>query len=103
MAAKKKDRSAAAASSPLPRRLLGLVLVLVLVVCIFFLPGHHVKEKIADILHLAQNSGPLGLAIFLLSHILLIILCFPGTILFEWGAGLLFGLGGGFAMVLTAK
>lgn len=48
-------------------------------------------------------DGPLGSAAFAAVHTLAIVLCFPGTVLFELAAGALYGLGAGVFVVAAAK
>lgn len=48
-------------------------------------------------------DGPAGTLAFAALHTLAIVLCFPGTILFELAAGALYGLGTGVVVVSLAK
>eukprot|EP01119_Soliformovum_irregulare_P024984 TRINITY_DN9114_c0_g1_i1.p1 TRINITY_DN9114_c0_g1~~TRINITY_DN9114_c0_g1_i1.p1 ORF type:complete len:235 (-),score=35.65 TRINITY_DN9114_c0_g1_i1:29-733(-) len=57
-------------------------------------------SAIIDWIHSLGWIGPLVLSIL---HILAVSVCFPGTVLFELGAGLLFGIFGGVLLVSFSK
>jgi uncharacterized membrane protein YdjX (TVP38/TMEM64 family) len=50
-----------------------------------------------------ESLGYLAPLIFLIIHCLAITVCFPLTILLEWGCGFLFGIVGGSCLILLSK
>ena len=60
-------------------------------------------EAIVGICEWASSHGALGLSAFAATHAAAVVVCFPGTILFELAAGFAFGVFEGAALAWAAK
>eukprot|EP01116_Phalansterium_solitarium_P011215 TRINITY_DN26833_c0_g1_i1.p1 TRINITY_DN26833_c0_g1~~TRINITY_DN26833_c0_g1_i1.p1 ORF type:complete len:290 (-),score=53.98 TRINITY_DN26833_c0_g1_i1:270-1139(-) len=85
------------------RYILGIFLAFVLLVCLSFIDVSSAKQQIVGFLDYVDSLGYVGPIIYGTVHMLAVSVCFPATILFELGAGFLYGLFGGVLIVLAAK
>eukprot|EP01114_Cavostelium_apophysatum_P008969 TRINITY_DN22038_c0_g1_i1.p1 TRINITY_DN22038_c0_g1~~TRINITY_DN22038_c0_g1_i1.p1 ORF type:complete len:314 (+),score=22.11 TRINITY_DN22038_c0_g1_i1:127-942(+) len=76
--------------------------LVVLVVAIFSLDATEIRAKVFDVVAYIESAGPFGPLLMFLCHCIAVIICFPGTILFEISSGFLFGLWG-IALVTISK
>ncbi|PRP80414.1 hypothetical protein PROFUN_11960 [Planoprotostelium fungivorum] len=69
-------------------------LLCVLILSIFFIDGHALRDNIASIITWMQSLGTIAPFIYYVLHTTAVILCFPGTWFLEIGAGIVFGFWG---------
>jgi uncharacterized membrane protein YdjX (TVP38/TMEM64 family) len=69
----------------------------------FLFPTNVAKSGLITFIEWAKSTGPIGLVLLIVFHVFAIVICFPGTILFELAEGLIFGVIYGGSMALLAK
>jgi len=68
-----------------------------------FIDRNAVRQTIASFIAYVDGLGTLGLILLITVHAAAVAVCFPATVLFELGEGLVFGLFGGMLTVVVAK
>jgi kynurenine 3-monooxygenase len=79
------------------------VLLAVLLISLFYVDKQQARSYIINIIEWLHSLGALGILIFISCHAAAVVICFPGTVIFELGAGLLFSFFFGVMLVLSAK
>eukprot|EP01128_Nolandella_sp_AFSM9_P001510 TRINITY_DN11684_c0_g1_i1.p1 TRINITY_DN11684_c0_g1~~TRINITY_DN11684_c0_g1_i1.p1 ORF type:complete len:231 (+),score=18.97 TRINITY_DN11684_c0_g1_i1:30-722(+) len=67
------------------------------------LPKDQITAFVIDFLERVDSFGWYGPVIFGGLHIVMLAVCFPGTVLFEWGAGFLWGFQRGSLLIALSK
>jgi len=79
------------------------ILVSALVLSLSVVDVSSAKKQIVIFLGYVDSLGWIGPVAYALVHAFAVCVCFPATILFEFGAGFLYGLSAGVPLVVTAK
>eukprot|EP01117_Protostelium_nocturnum_P020179 TRINITY_DN8966_c0_g1_i1.p1 TRINITY_DN8966_c0_g1~~TRINITY_DN8966_c0_g1_i1.p1 ORF type:complete len:245 (+),score=54.88 TRINITY_DN8966_c0_g1_i1:143-877(+) len=73
---------------------LGGLLISILVFFLFVLDASELKKKVTEVITWIHSLGMVAPFILWIIHTIAVVICFPGTIFFEIGAGILFGFWG---------
>jgi uncharacterized membrane protein YdjX (TVP38/TMEM64 family) len=80
-----------------------LALVLVVGWCVFVLDVRELQGEVTNLITFIHSLGYWAPIIFFLIHTTAVTVCFPATMLFELGAGFIFGLWMGVPLVMLSK